>query len=130
MKDYKYNHIPFCTQCNKHSEFTATTTNQIRGAVTMDNPGGLDPTFVATKQTTNLICNTCGQKMNYLKDFMSSWADATDYSRQFFTDSQVKKAQEIEEAGWSVGMFRFLILFSAAPVLLVYYLAGFHDYDV
>jgi hypothetical protein len=88
VEDYKYIHIPFCTQCCKHSEFTATTTNQIRGAITMDNPAGFDPTFVANKQTTKLICNTCGQQMGYLKDRIAGERD--EYTIEFYSDHELQ----------------------------------------
>lgn len=116
VKDYKYNQIPYCTQCNKHSEFTATTTNQIRGGVTIDNPEGFNPTFFANNQMTKLICKTCGQEMDYLKDFESDWQNAHDYSRQFFTDSEVKEAS----GGW--GTIAFTLIFIWGIVALIGYL--------
>jgi hypothetical protein len=101
VDDYKYKHIPFCGTCRKHSGFSVNTTNTIRGAVSFDNPDGLDPTFVANKSTTNIHCNTCGKIMSRFEDINRSFTNATDYEMQFYSDAELEYDKK-EEKGCSM----------------------------
>lgn len=63
-QDYKYRHIPFCSRCAAHTKFTPVQSNGIVGAMTFDNPNSnIDPTLVATRSETKLLCNACGSEM-------------------------------------------------------------------
>jgi hypothetical protein len=106
VDEYKYKNIPFCNSCWKHTEFSVNTTNSIRGAVSLDNPNGPDPTFVANKSTTNIHCNTCGKIMSRFEDINRSFEDATDYEMQFYSDSELicKKGSFEWLVGWAMAL--------------------------
>lgn len=113
-QDYKYRHIPFCSLCAAHTKFTPVQNNRVVGAVTIDNPNSnIDPTYVATRTETKLVCNTCGSEM-------FKWSEkesATDeYFKQFYNQEEARKNDTEGSAG---GCFISLLLAFLISIPLV-----------
>jgi hypothetical protein len=96
-QEYKYRNIPFCSQCAAHTKFIPVQSNRVVGAVTYDNPNSnIDPTFVATRTETKLVCSTCGSEM-------FKWADkgsaTSGYFQRFLTASEAKEQSRNDGCG-------------------------------
>jgi hypothetical protein len=110
-QDYKYRNIPFCSQCATHSKFIPVQGNRVVGAVTYDIPNSnIDPTYVATRTETKLVCSTCGSEM-------FKWVEKSSETGKYF--DQFLSQQELQRNTENVakGCGRILCAFLALVVL-------------
>lgn len=120
---YKYRHIPFCSRCAAHTMFTPVQNNRVVGAMTFDNPNSnIDPTLVATRTESKLVCNTCGSEMFKWENFEDAlWGDSNAYFQSFFSKSEVT----IGSDGGIAGCFLFVIApFLAFFIGVILYMNG------
>jgi hypothetical protein len=108
---YKYRHIPFCSQCAAHTKFIPVESNRVVGAVTYDTPNSnIDPTYVATRTETKLVCSTCGSTMFKWADVdMEQFNKSSNYFKKFYSQSQLK--YEIgNQSNFPIGCFMLMMI--------------------
>lgn len=112
---YKYRLIPFCGRCAAHTNFTPVQNNRVVGAMTFDNPNSnIDPTLVATRTETKLVCNTCGSEM-------FKWSDKQVVQGNSFNtlltkkELQQKKLDKIKKNKFQGGC----IIFVTIPLIIM-----------
>lgn len=114
-QDYRYRNIPFCSQCASHTKFIPVHSNRVVGAVTYDNPNSnIDPTYVATRAETKLVCSTCGSEM-------FKWAEKSSetgkYFDQFLSQQELQRNTENVAKGCGRILCAFLALVALAFLL-------------
>lgn len=51
----------YCRKCSKHVDFNSLASNQVKGALTIDNPNAdIDPSIILSESKIINVCKNCG----------------------------------------------------------------------